>query len=234
MPHRGWVFSATSDYDPVMNIVLKILLFGPPILFSIILHEVMHGYVAYLLGDDTAKSKGRLTLNPLKHIDLIGTIILPLFLILTGSKVLFGWAKPVPVNIYKTRNPKQAMGITALAGPMTNLALAVAAILLFRAFNLHNDLERYIVYGQPAGFLTQSLLVLLVINVILAVFNLIPIPPLDGGRVLTWLLPQKQARAFARLEPYGMFIIFALVIFDPFGILSTLLEGALKLFLGFI
>ena len=217
-----------------MNIVLKIVLYAPPVLLSIILHEVMHGYVAYLLGDDTAKSQGRLTLNPLKHVDPVGTIILPLLLILTGSKVLFGWAKPVPVNIYKTRNPKQAMGITALAGPMTNLALAVVALVLFRIFNLHDDLERYILFGKPAGFLTQSLLMLLVINVVLAVFNLIPIPPLDGGRVVTWLLPYEQARAFARLERYGMLIIFGLVFFDPFRILSTLLGGALRLFLSFI
>ena len=217
-----------------MNLILKILLFGPPVLFSIILHEVMHGYVAYLLGDDTAKRQGRLTLNPIKHVDPVGTIILPLILILSGSHALFGWAKPVPVNIHRTRNPKQAMGIIALAGPMTNRALAVAALILIRVLGLRNDLGGYVMLNRPAGFLTMLLLGLLIINIILAVFNLIPIPPLDGGRVLTWLLPDEQARAFARIEPYGMFIIFALVLFNPFGILNTLLTGALNLFMSFI
>ena len=224
----------------IIDIITKIILFGPPVLFSIVLHEVAHGYAAYLYGDSTAKRQGRLSLNPIKHIDPIGTVLLPLILIVSGSGMLFGWAKPVPVNILLTRNPKRAMGLVALAGPMTNLTLAFIALISIKMFGLHDEVFRYLEHlfrGAPlgdVGFLSRIMVVLMIVNVVLAVFNLIPIPPLDGGRVAVWLLPKEQARAYAKIEPYGMFIIFALIIFNPFGILGKLIGGVLNFFIRLI
>ena len=214
------------------DILLKILLFAPPVLFSIVLHEVMHGYVADKLGDGTARRAGRLTLNPVKHIDPVGTIILPLaLLIISRGGMVFGWAKPVPINPLNTLNPKRTMGLTALAGPMTNLVLAILCTLAL-ALLPHSP-------GMlpSGGILTPISIMLqggLVINVVLTVFNLIPVPPLDGGRVLVWLLPDDMAKSVAKIEPYGMFIIFGLLILNPGNILSKLIGGVLTLFVRFI
>lgn len=217
-----------------MEILLKIIIFTPPVLFSIILHEVMHGYIAYLLGDPTAKNQGRITLNPLKHIDPVGTIILPLILIIISrGGFLFGWAKPVPVNIYNTRNPKQALGLTALAGPMTNLALAVIAAIFIRAFDYLPDIYEFVKFGSSKNPIPPLLFATLAINIGLVVLNMLPIPPLDGGRVAVWLLPDKQAIAYASIEPYGMFIILFLLILNPFGFFDWLAILLFKLLLGF-
>lgn len=160
---------------------------------AIILHEYAHGWVAYKLGDPTAKDAGRLTLNPLAHIDLVGTIIFPLLLILMRSPFLFAWAKPVPVDFRRLRNPRRDMIWVGLAGPASNFCIAfLLAILL-----------------QLNIFFAPLLLGGIFINLILAVFNLIPIPPLDGSRILMGLLPYSLARSFARLERHGFLILFA-------------------------
>ena len=211
-----------------METAAKILLYAVPVLLSIVLHEFMHGYVADKLGDPTPRRAGRLTLNPISHIDPIGTIILPAFLlIMSKGHIVFGWAKPVPINPMYTLNPKRTMGLTALAGPLTNLALAVMCALCLK----------FIFFASSPFILSRLLKPViimleggLVINVVLFVFNFIPIPPLDGGRVLVWLLPDEQARAVARIEPYGMFIIFALLFINPGNILGTLIGVVLSIF----
>jgi Zn-dependent protease len=192
----------------VPDTLYKIVIMAPPILFSIILHEIAHGWVANRLGDDTAARAGRLTLNPLPHIDPFGSVILPLLLAVSGSPFLFGWAKPVPVHFGNLRRPKRDMVAVALAGPGTNLLLAVAFTVLARAL-------------APMGLRSLALMAMVgvQINVVLAVFNLLPILPLDGGRVLFGLLPMPAARAFARLEPYGMLIVIALL---ATGVLGTI------------
>ncbi|MBX3027451.1 site-2 protease family protein [bacterium] len=179
--------------------ILAIILVAPPLLLSIILHEIAHGWVAYRLGDDTAVRAGRLTLNPIPHIDPFGSVILPLLLAVTGLPI-FGWAKPVPVHFGRLRRPKRDMVFVALAGPATNLALAVICVWLAHQLLLH-DLRAA----------AQVPIVGMQINVALAVFNMLPILPLDGGRVLFGLLPLPVARAFGRLEPYGMLIVVGLL-----------------------
>ena len=185
-----------------------------PLLVAIILHEVAHGWVAYRLGDPTAKRMGRLTLNPLPHIDPMGSVVLPLLLMVAQAPFLFGWARPVPVNFANLRHPKQDMVKVALAGPVTNIALAVISAALLRSLvDLQLPSHHFAAaFGESA--LTPMALMArnsVIINVVLAVFNMMPILPLDGGRVLAGLLPRTQAIAFSRLEPYGMFIVLALL-----------------------
>jgi Zn-dependent protease len=172
------------------------------ILFSsIILHEYAHGWVAYQLGDPTAKQAGRLTLNPLKHIDLFGTILLPGVLILLRylgyDLFVFGWAKPVPVNFTRLRHPKKDMMWVGIAGPMTNISLAVFFSLLAKTYSSPE-------YAEFFGFAVF-------INLLLAIFNLIPIPPLDGSRIVMGLLPDRYSLAYSRLERYGIFIVVVLL-----------------------
>ena len=178
-----------------------------PVLISITMHEAAHGYTANLLGDDTAKKLGRVTLNPFKHIDKFGTVILPLLLIVMKSPFVFGWAKPVPVKFYRLKNPLRDMMIVAIAGPVTNIALAFVAATMLSA--MHN----FTLMDNP--WLVRTLANFFFINIILAVFNMIPIPPLDGGRVAVGLLPKVFSYQLARLERYGFFIIITALFILP-------------------
>lgn len=195
------------------EILQQLSLWAMPILTAVILHEVAHGYVAYRLGDPTAARLGRLTLNPVPHVDPVGTVILPLMLVAVGSPFVFGWARPVPVNYANLRNPKRDMVKVALAGPMTNIVLAVLSAGLLHALMSAGGASGTFgaTFLRPLGLMAGYSVV---INVVLAVFNMLPILPLDGGRVLAGLLPRAQAVAFARLEPYGLLIVIALLFTD--------------------
>jgi Zn-dependent protease len=191
-----------------------------PLLFAITFHEAAHGYVARSFGDETASGLGRVSLNPLRHIDPFGTVLLPGLLLLTGSPFLFGYAKPVPVNFRALRNPRIGMVLVAAAGPAMNIGLAMAA-----AWSFHLAVYLPATVAQWASLnLTNAV----AINVLLAVFNLFPLPPLDGGRIAVGLLPNVLARQLARLEPYGMIILIALIILLP------LLGSQLGVDLGFV
>lgn len=178
-----------------------------PVLISVTMHEAAHGYAANLLGDDTAKKLGRITLNPFKHIDKFGTVILPLLLILIKSPFIFGWAKPVPVKFHNLNNPLRDMVIVALAGPATNIVIAIIVSSILSTMQNLSLLDNL--------WLVHTLVNLIFINIILAVFNMIPVPPLDGGRVAVGLLPKFFSHQLAKLERYGLFIIIGALFILP-------------------
>lgn len=188
--------------DIVMIILRIVVLF-----MALTVHEFAHGWMARKLGDRTAEAQGRLSLNPKDHIDPIGTLLLPFFLAVSGSPIVFGWAKPVPINPLNFRNPRKGMMWSALAGPIANFLFASIGILLFKLLVFSR------IFFEP--FLL-FLLTLILINLFLALFNLIPIPPLDGGRVLVGLLPPEQAYAYSKIEPYGFMIVIVLMYLDVF------------------
>lgn len=186
-----------------MNIPISLQLVT--LLFAIVFHECAHGWMAYKCGDDTARDMGRLTLNPFAHIDMFGTILLPVFLVLSGSGFVFGWAKPVPINPANFNNPKNDIIKVGAAGPLSNIIIAVASTLLIWMIQIS---------GMPVTNASITLLNVLVfsvfINLLLAVFNLIPIPPLDGSQILAGFMTARQSMMYERIRPYGMLIILAL------------------------
>lgn len=182
-----------------------LLIYAIPLIFAITVHEVAHGWVANLRGDASAKMLGRLTLNPAKHIDPIGTIVVPAVLYFTSSPFLFGWAKPVPINFNALQSPKQDMILVALAGPVSNFIMALLWLLLI-VFALNTSNEFLL---KMAGFGVT-------INLVLGVFNLLPLPPLDGSRVVSSLLPNRLAYEYNKLETYGLFILLGLLFLGVF------------------
>lgn len=193
------------------KLIQTVAIYALPVLFAITIHEAAHGYVARYFGDNTAWTLGRVTLNPLKHIDPIGTIAMPLLLYFaTSGAFLFGYAKPVPVNFGQLRNPKRDMVWVALAGPASNFAQALLWALVLVVLAATGTQERFFVAMAQAGIL---------VNLVMWAFNLFPLPPLDGGRILVGLLPWKQAQWVSRIEPWGFFVVMALVIA---GVVGTL------------
>jgi Zn-dependent protease len=219
-----------------LNLVQTIAIWALPVLFAVTLHEVAHGYAARLLGDPTAQMLGRLTLNPIKHVDPVGTIAVPLTLLVLsklagGSGFLFGWAKPVPVSARNLRHPRRDMALVAAAGPLANATMALGWGLLLKLAAAQGSGEGIwlgVQYMAVAG---------ITINLVLMVLNLLPLPPLDGGRVLAGLLPAAMATRLDRLEPYGMVILIVLMVtgllgrllYVPLMLAEGLLYGALGL-----
>ena len=191
------------------QLIQTVLIYALPVLFAITIHEAAHGYAARHFGDNTAAMMGRITLNPIKHIDPVGTILMPLMLYFaTSGAFLFGYAKPVPVRFDQLRNPKRDMIWVALAGPASNFVQAIFwALVLVLLVGLGQN-ERFFLEMCRAG---------ITVNLVMWAFNLFPLPPLDGGRILVGLLPWKQAQAVARVEPYGFFIVMGLVLLGVVG-----------------
>jgi Zn-dependent protease len=202
-----------------------------PLVIAITFHEAAHGFVAHRLGDDTAYKLGRVSFNPIRHIDPFGTLIMPAILLMAHSPFLFGYAKPVPVNFRGLRNPRTDMVLVALAGPATNIALALVAAVAVHGVGLLPD--------SVAQWTFDNLKNALLINVILAIFNMVPIPPLDGGRVAVGLLPPALALPLARLEPFGMLILIGLLILLPlvgsqFGLNLDVISAVLRTVTGYV
>lgn len=185
------------------------------VFFSVVCHEISHGMVAYRLGDPTAYRAGRLTFNPIPHIDIFGTVILPLFLVLSGSSFIFAWAKPVPVNSSYFRNPRDGMMYVAMAGPATNLALALVLAL-----------AAHLGAGFLPTWLLGTLAMASLINIVLMVFNLLPIPPLDGSRIVARFLSGRTLWNYMKLERFGLFIVFGLLFL---GVITRILWPAVRL-----
>ncbi|MES2830879.1 MAG: site-2 protease family protein [Pseudomonadota bacterium] len=187
------------------DLIQTFAVYALPIVFAITLHEAAHAYAAKYFGDDTAYSLGRMSLNPIKHIDPIGTLLIPIVLFFAQSPFLFGYAKPVPVEFGRLRNPKRDMAWVALAGPGANFVMALMWLLFSLGLLVFGATEPYFLKMAKAGVET---------NLVILAFNLFPIPPLDGGRVMASMLPNRQAYQYAKLEPYGFFIVLALAYFQ--------------------
>jgi Zn-dependent protease len=224
----------------VNSLVQTVAIYALPVLFAITLHEAAHGYVARHFGDMTAHAEGRISLNPLRHVDLNGTVIVPLVLIaLSGGKFAFGWAKPVPVNYSALRKPKQHMAWVAAAGPAVNLLMAIGWALFLKSVV---ELPR----GFASAFLAQMAIAGIVVNVVIMTINLLPILPLDGGRILVGLLPRGLAREYARTERWGGYLLLAFIavslldswfydgryVGGVFAPLDTLIENVLRTVVG--
>ncbi len=208
-----------SDINEVIQTIAVYLI---PVLFAISLHEASHGYAARYFGDPTASNEGRLSLNPMRHIDPFGTVLLPLLLYFT-IQVPFGYAKPVPVDFSRLRNPKKQMAWVAFAGPAANFAMGLGwMIFLVLLYSVHVE-ESFFLKMAAAG---------VSVNAAMFVFNLIPVPPLDGGRIVTGLLPMDLARKYARIEMYGIYVFGALVLLMYSGVLSGVLRGAIGFVIG--
>lgn len=217
----------------IPSILRQLALSALPVLIAITFHEVSHGLIANKLGDPTAKMLGRLTLNPLAHIDLFGTILMPLMLLVfTNGQFVFGYAKPVPINPMNFKNPKRDMAISAAGGPVTNIFLALASILILKFIILpattlfpEDITEKTLV---PAAMMLKSSVI---INIVLASFNLIPIPPLDGGRILVGLMPYKQSVSYSKIEPFGFLIVIILIVT---GLANYFVMPLIKIFLSIL
>ena len=211
--------------------LLKIITWGIPLLIAVILHEVAHAWVADKLGDPTSRLLGRISLNPIVHIDPVMTILVPGFLILTGAPFIFGGAKPVPINPLRFADPRRGMAMVALAGPLTNFTLAALISPFIKI--LSSSPELFVAYPRTMDIVGAILVQSVVINVVLGVFNLIPIPPLDGGRIVVGYLPDELAATYSKIEPYGFLIIILML---SSGMISTILGPSvntlLKFFLG--
>lgn len=210
------------------QIIQALSIWALPLLFAVTLHEVAHGYVAYWFGDYTAKLSGRLSLNPIKHIDLFGTIILPLLMLIASNfRFLFGWAKPVPVDARNLRHPRRDMALVAMAGPLANLIMAMLWGLIAKLglllLGTGNDW-----FGEPLTLMGQAGIN---INILLAVLNILPIPPLDGGRVVSSLLPPRIAYRYNKIEPFGFLILLILLFTNALAYILTPLMQYLQ---GFI
>jgi Zn-dependent protease len=210
-----------------LNMAQRVAVWALPLVFAVTVHEAAHGWVADRLGDPTARRLGRITFNPLPHIDLLGTILVPL-LMLTFTGFLIGWAKPVPVAIRRLRHPKRDMAIVAAAGPAVNLAMAIL-------WSLALVLAHHLVHALPAVAVPLLLMSIagVFINLVLMAINLLPVPPLDGGRILTGVLPQPAAGLLARIEPFGLFILIALLVTGVVGmVLGPVVFGTIQVLPG--
>jgi Zn-dependent protease len=222
----------------------KVSIYAIPVILAVTFHEAAHGYVAYKKGDPTAMMLGRVTLNPIPHIDPVGTILLPLAMLLMGTGVVFGWARPVPVNFRLLHDQKRDPIYVSAAGVVTNLAMAAISGVLFRILTAFDPglLFEAMMHGSaglsdtPARMVTIPLALMCVVSVqfnsLLAVFNMIPIPPLDGGRIAVGLLPPRASMALASVERYGMLIVIALLMFGPLGIIWQFVQLISSFILG--
>ncbi|MBO9355658.1 site-2 protease family protein [Bordetella petrii] len=204
------------------DLIQTIAIYAIPVIFAITLHEAAHGYVARMLGDPTAEQAGRITLNPMRHIDPVGTLLVPVGILLMsklmgGPAMLFGWAKPVPVDFGRLRRPKKDMLWVALAGPAANLLMAILWVISMRL---------YLAGGLQEGYWYQMAMAGININLVLMALNLLPIPPLDGGRIVFSLLPHRLAWQYSRIEPYGLVIVLLLLVTD---VLWLLMQPVLQL-----